>query len=120
MKKINLTFEVPREILLNANVSYHRFVKGDRAKKLRALASQTDVTETFNRFKVTVEVFPPTRRRLDPPNLYPTVKHLIDGLTDAKLWEDDDWKHMESMTFKYGGWSEIKNTFLIKFHIEEI
>ena len=73
MKKINLTFEVPREILLNANVSYHRFVKGDRAKKLRALASQTDVTETFNRFKVTVEVFPPTRRRLDPPNLSPTV-----------------------------------------------
>ena len=120
MKKINLTFEVPREILLNANVSYHRFVKGDRAKKLRALAAQTEINETFNRFKVTVEVFPPTRRRLDPPNLYPTVKHLIDGLTDAKLWEDDDWKHMESMTFKYGGLSEIKNTFLIKFHIEEI
>ena len=54
MKKINLTFEVPREILLNANVSYHRFVKGDRAKKLRALASQTEINETFNRFKVTV------------------------------------------------------------------
>ena len=50
MKKINLTFEVPREILLNANVSYHRFVKGDRAKKLRALASQTEINETFNRF----------------------------------------------------------------------
>ena len=51
MKKINLTFEVPREILLNANVSYHRFVKGDRAKKLRALASQTDVTELLTGLK---------------------------------------------------------------------
>ena len=28
--------------------------------------------------------------RFDPPNLYPTVKPLVDGFTDAGCWPDDD------------------------------
>lgn len=117
-----LQFEITRKILLNANVSYHYRDKANRAKALRTLAKE--IGETYPNkheyFKITAHIFPPTRRRLDPPNLYPTVKHIIDGLTDAKIWEDDDWTHMESMTFKYGGLSGSKDTFLIKLEITEI
>lgn len=121
MKK-TYVFEVGRKILLNANGSYHRFDKGNRAKKLRTLAWEEtrECTEKFNKFTMTVEVCPPTRRRLDPPNLYPTVKHLVDGMTDSELWEDDDWTHMTSMTFLYGGLSGIKDVFLIKLTVEEV
>lgn len=35
----------------------------------------------------------PNQRR-DPMNWYPTVKALIDGLTQAKLWPDDDAAHV--------------------------
>lgn len=35
-------------------------------------------------------VFPvTTNRRRDPHNYYPTIKPIIDGLTDAGLWPDD-------------------------------
>lgn len=37
-----------------------------------------------------MEHYPKRVSRADPPNLWPTVKHLIDGMTDAGLWPDDD------------------------------
>lgn len=122
MQEKEYIFEVPRKILLNANVSYHRFDKGNRAKKLRNLGwEQTkDNSEHFNYFTVKVLVCPPTRRRIDPPNLYLTVKHLIDGMTDAGLWEDDDWTHLKDMTFSYGGLSGIKDVFLFKLIVREV
>lgn len=56
-------------------------------------------------FNVLVIVQPDTKRRFDPPNLNPTVKALIDGLTDCGWWEDDDFRHMGEMSFRYGGTS---------------
>ena len=35
----------------------------------------------------------PNKRR-DPHNFTPTVKALVDGLTDARLWPDDDAAHV--------------------------
>ena len=49
-----------------------------------------------------VIVCPPTDRRMDAPNWYPTVKALIDGLTDAGVFEDDNNKVIKSMTFVPG------------------
>lgn len=79
-----------------------------------------DVAYLFERFRITITVSPPTRRRLDAPNLYPTVKALVDGLTDAAFWEDDDFSHMDQMSFRYGGVSGDKNTFRLVLTMEEI
>lgn len=46
-----------------------------------------------------VIICPPTDRRMDVPNWYPTVKALVDGLTDAGVFEDDNNKIITSMTF---------------------
>ena len=46
-----------------------------------------------------VFIHPPTRRGMDSPNWYPTVKALIDGLRDVQILEDDNDRIVTSMTF---------------------
>lgn len=73
-----------------------------------------------NRFNIQVLVQPPTKRKIDPANLYPTVKPIIDGLTDSGWWEDDDFNHLEEISFRYGGVSGISGEFLISLTISEV
>ena len=79
-----------------------------------------DIDFLFTLFKVTMIVCPPTRSKIDPPNLYPTLKPLIDGLTDASWWKDDTFEQLLEVSFKYGGLSGIKGVFRIILEIEEI
>lgn len=74
----------------------------------------------FKKFEINVKVYSPTRRKLDPPNLYPTVKPLIDGLTDCGWWEDDNHEHLKKVSFEYGGLSGEKGTFKIELSIKEV
>ena len=97
MKKEIVEYIVDRKALISANRSYHH-----------------------NKFKVIVYVCPPTRRRLDPANFYGSVKPVIDQLTDNGWWDDDDWEHLDEMSFKYGGLSEIKSCFKSILEIQEV
>lgn len=74
----------------------------------------------FDKFKVVVTVMPPTRRRMDPANLWPTAKAIVDGLTDAEWWEDDDFKHLLEISFRYGGLSGERDTFKVKVVVQEL
>lgn len=74
---------------------------------------RSSIQPLFSHFGINVTVCPPTRRRLDPPNLYPTVKALIDGLTDACWWSDDDFTHLLYTSFRYGGLSGEKGKWKI-------
>jgi len=50
-------------------------------------------------------IFPmATNRRRDPHNYYPTMKPIIDGLTDAGLWPDDTPEYLRTIepTFTRG------------------
>lgn len=60
-------------------------------------------------------ICPPTKRRMDAPNWYPTVKALIDGLTDAGVFEDDNDKVITSYMFTRGPVTDNK-----KYKIEII
>lgn len=48
--------------------------------------------------RATIEfIFPVTQnRRRDPHNYYPTVKPIVDGLTDAGFWLDDTPEYVET------------------------
>lgn len=75
----------------------------------------------FNEFTVNVLVCPPTKRRIDPPNLYPTVKNLLDGcVTDVGIAPDDDFKHIKRFSFEYGGLSGEKGKYRIILEFEEV
>lgn len=122
MKQI-ITFNIDRKKLLNANVSYHYHDKGNRAKALRKMANDVGKEEylkCFEKVYICARIYSPTRRRFDPPNLYPTVKHLIDGLTDCGYWVDDSHKELPLLAFSYGGLSGEKNIFRIDLEIIEL
>lgn len=73
---------------------------------------------TNNQCHVIAIVNPPTNRRMDSPNWYPTVKALIDGLSDAGVFADDNDKVISSVTFVPG----VKTTdkkYRIDLHIKE-
>lgn len=124
-----ILFEIDRKKLLNSNMNLHHRAKALRIKKLREYAFEkgSQYNNRFNHFDITVKVYAPTKRRLDSHNLQPTVKALIDGLTDSELWEDDDFKHLRYVTFCYGGLVKEcfedefdKNSFVLEFNITEV
>ncbi|MBS2531982.1 hypothetical protein KGQ20_04285 [Catenulispora sp. NF23] len=51
---------------------------------------------------ITVVLHPHNRRRLDPHNWGPSAKAAIDGLVDAAVLPDDDWRHLLGVTFLLG------------------
>jgi len=117
----NLYRTKERRQMLNSNDRLHYQQKAKITKNLRNLAyvqATSRISDFYNSHKedfkqfgknntceVIVTVYSPTRRRLDPPNCYPTVKALIDGMTDAGVWTDDNHEVIKAMTFQYGGLS---------------
>ncbi len=95
--------------MINSNDRLNPHVRAELTAHLRKLSTETafKTYEHPERTKfsencpchIGVVVYPPTERRMDAPNWYPTVKALIDGLTDAGVFEDDNNKVIRSMTF---------------------
>ncbi|MGK5529336.1 hypothetical protein [Streptomyces sp. URMC 129] len=90
--------------LLNANQRLHHKPKARITRALRDAAFAT-VSENpalmaalaaakpnalFERAHILGVLHPPTRRRADPANWYPSFKAAVDGLVDAGLLDDDD------------------------------
>ena len=119
IKSASVTFELKRKSgnkglkagneMISANDRMHPIVKAGITKHLRELGkNNTPQNVTFSKESpctVTITIYPPTKRRMDAPNWYPTVKALIDGLTDGGLWTDDNNEVIQSLTFKFGGLS---------------
>lgn len=115
-------------MVINSNDRFHPQIKGKMTKRIRAFANyQTFATKDKKRAafnpsnpcEVTVTIYSPTKSKLDPPNLYPTVKAIIDGMTDAGIWTDDNHKVIKKLSFVYGGLSEEKGHYRFVFDIEE-
>lgn len=99
--------------MISANDRMHPIVKSQITRHLRDLAY--NMSEALDPpfspekpCKVDVIVFAPTNRRMDAPNWYPTVKALIDGMTDANILTDDNNTIIKKMSFAYGGLSGSK------------
>lgn len=95
--------------MINSNDRLDPHTKADLTAHLRSLSTEI-AKETYGQLEtkmftennpcyIGVIVCPPTTRRMDAPNWYPTVKALIDGLTDAGVFKDDNNKIITSVTF---------------------
>jgi crossover junction endodeoxyribonuclease RusA len=110
--------------MISSNDRLHYQAKAKLISNLRRLGASE------SRFKVNIPfsdkkpctckiwTYSPTKRRYDPPNFYPTVKALIDGMTDSKVWTDDNYKVIRLISFEHGGLSGNKN-YKIEFEIKE-
>lgn len=70
------------------------------------------------RCEATLTVFTPTQREGDTDNLQPTMKALMDGLTDANLWPDDNNKIVKFTKYQHGGISGHKG-YRLEVDIDE-
>lgn len=94
----------PGLTLLNSNQRLHHHDKRRITAKLRASAMEAVAEQPalmaalaaakpgplFARGHILGMLHPPTGRRADPANWYPSFKAAVDGLVDAGLFEDDD------------------------------
>jgi crossover junction endodeoxyribonuclease RusA len=99
-----LTLTIPRRLILSSNDRRHYHDARRRVAELRALAAYTARSLQLRPMPaatVDVAIAYPDRRRRDAPNLWPTVKPLLDGIvTDAGILPDDDDEHIPSLTFR--------------------
>lgn len=109
--------------MISSNDRLNPHVKAELTAYLRNLSTEI-AEETYDNLEETtfteknpchigVIICAPTSRRMDSPNWYPTVKALIDGLTDAHVFQDDNNRIITSMTFLPGPKTENK-----KYRIE--
>lgn len=97
-----LTFTIPADWWLSANDRMHWAPKAKRTAWLRAEGKRAAVYEAVPEQGAThVAAFIGYLRngRTDPANAAPTVKALIDGMTDAGVWPDDDSTHVIGPTY---------------------
>ena len=125
---IILKFELTRKQMISANDRLHFQKKAKITRFLRELARYEGLNTLRDWYglpfskekpcKVRVVVFSPTLRKYDPPNWSPTSKALLDGLTDAEFWTDDNYNVIKEVSFSHGGKSGTKN-YKIKLEIME-
>ena len=125
---IILTFELTRKQMISANDRLHFQQKAKITRFLRELAKyegQNTLKDWYGLpfskdkpCKVRVVIFPPKNYSYDPPNWSPTTKALLDGLTDAEIWADDNFNIIKRVSFEHGGLSGNKN-YKIELNIKE-
>ncbi len=119
------TKEKALNMVLNSNDRYDRHYRAKVAKKLRDMARYQESGRVFDPYtvdrpcRVIAHVYPPTNQNMDPPNVWPTVKPIMDGLTDAGVWNDDNGRVVAETSFRLGGVSGKKGHYLIELEVRE-
>lgn len=98
-----ITLDVHKDLWMTSNQRKHWAENSKRANRLRTLA---DFKARAHRTpKITEPVWLhaaiaiPSNSRFDPPNAWPTVKPIIDGLVLAGIFKDDDSKWIPYTSF---------------------
>lgn len=124
MTRHTLTIQVHKSIWLTANQRLHWSTRMRRTRMLRAYAaSEARIHGLAGRrlgpSVVTVVIGYPTTGRVDPTNAAPTVKAIVDGLVDARVWDDDDHLHIPIVAFTRDANKMPKGTHKVTLIIQE-
>ena len=92
---MRLTIPAPAEFI-NSNSRMHPQKKGKLTRLWReaAKAAALGLPPFACPVHIVAYVQKPVRNRFDPGNWYPTAKAVVDGIVDAQLLTDDDWKRV--------------------------
>lgn len=123
-------FEVTKALLLKSNGGQlYRMSKAVVIKQLRTIARikvlswlrEGVLKKTVGPVHLIVTpIMPKATARYDPPNYWPTVKALIDGMTDAGLWPDDNGHIIPRTSFDYSDESVGRQgVWIMRFRIED-
>ncbi|MHC5922140.1 RusA family crossover junction endodeoxyribonuclease [Lactococcus lactis] len=117
----------------NKSTTYgSRIAANNTKQRLRRIACRTahewldqsdEVFEQFHekhRCDVFVVLYPPKNYSYDPPNYSPTSKAIIDGLTDAGIWSDDNKNVIRRTSFEHGGLSGDTKMWKVELVVKEL
>lgn len=125
MSRHTFTIGVHKAIWLTANQRLHWSTRMRRTRMLRAYAASEArihglAGRRLSHSVVTAVIGYPTAGRADPANAAPTVKVIIDGLVDARVWDDDDHTHIPRVAFERDPQKSPKGTHTVTLIIQEI
>lgn len=127
MDALNFTLN-PAQVL-NSNQRLNHYERAGRTKTLRLLGRVQTLAAIRDRnlvpydrpVGIRVAIVPPSNRRFDPPNLWPTVKALIDGMVDAGLLWDDAAVFVPETTFAAGeARHQVKGKWVLRFTFHHV
>lgn len=128
----NFAIHLPAGLrLLNANQRLHHRVRAEITRSLRgaAMAACSESTDmraalvaagdgpALHRAYILGVLHPPSRRRADAANWYPSFKAAVDGLVDAGVLEDDDHTRLVGPDMRIG---DVVAGGRISLYIQEI
>jgi hypothetical protein len=91
---------------ITSNDRTARFGVAARTAKWRRLAQEAipeGASPFLGRVRIVASVWKPTDNRWDPGNWYPTAKACVDGIVDAGIIPDDNWRLVEGPDMRRGG-----------------
>ena len=116
MKTLIFTIEAPCAFLnVNERPHYHQKAKLTKAWR-EAAAEHAERFATMNLripVRIVAHIHKPGNRRWDPANYMLTTKACVDGMVDAGLFADDDWKHVIGPDHRRGNSAPNAITFTI-------
>lgn len=102
----SLIIPVPPGEWISANGRLHWAARARRTRRLRGracwLARHHRLAPAGVQARVIATITYPRPGRADPANSAPTVKAIVDGLTDAGVWPDDDSRHVIGPDYRRG------------------
>ena len=120
-----LTFTIPNAIWLSSNQRFRHWGQElERKKALRSMGQVGGRNSTNLRFTRPVHVVAhigyATNATADPGNAAPTLKALIDGMTLAHVWADDDSSHLIGPDYRRDPVKSKRGFHTVRLEIEEI
>lgn len=117
------TFVIPKRYWMTSNGRYHWADKMERTRHLRRMGltvGQMHGTGFDQLVRIVAHIGYPTSGRADPNNAEPTVKPLIDGLTSAGVFIDDDSTHVIGPDFRRDDTRAERGTHTVRLVVEEV
>lgn len=101
------TMTIPGNWWMSANSRMHRMEQARRTDLVRQstglFARSKGLRKVAGPVRVEAAIsYLPSVVTADPPNAGPTVKAMLDGLTDAGIWPDDNSRHVVSVAYSRG------------------
>ncbi|MFB7364181.1 hypothetical protein [Streptomyces hydrogenans] len=117
--------------LLNANQRVHHRVRAEATSRIRTAAMNACSEDPTMRAALVLAgdqpllrhayilgvLHPPSRRRADPANWYPSFKSFVDGIVDAGVLEDDDHTRVVGPDMRIG---HVTPGGQLVLHIQEL
>lgn len=119
-KKAAVSKKLAKKGLSKKEIEDHADILAIGDKTSYEVANAVVVPFLFDKARVRVLVGNTVNRDFDPPNLWPTVKALTDGLTDCAWWVDDNFKHLTEVSFGYGERSPEKGHYRFTLIVEPV